>query len=102
MSENIDWGERLELVLKGALAVWRVEGRVARENSLCTVQTSEFAVTVQRITDDGDPYWEVASHEEGLPPLPFAGIQGMLRAVRQALDADATGSRLVIGPGGNG
>lgn len=102
MSENHDWGERLETLLKGALTVWRVEGCVVRDNSICTIQAAESTLTVQRITDDGDPYWEVDSVDSGLPPLPYGGLQGMLRAVRQALGADGPDARLVIGPGGSG
>lgn len=103
MSENIDWGERLETLLTGALAVWRLEGRVVRDGpALCSIQSAEVALTVQRVVDYGDPYWEVASVDGALPPLPYGGIQGMLRAVRDALGTETTGSRLVIGPGGNG
>jgi len=103
MSETIDWGERLEMLLTGALAVWRLEGRVVRDGpTLCTIQSIGLALTVQRVTNDGDPYWEISTAGSELPPLPYAGIQGMLRAVRQTLGAETTGSRLVIGPGGNG
>lgn len=101
MTEHFDWDERLETLLTGALAVWRLEGRVTREGvARCRIQSADTALTVQRVTDDGDPYWEVAPIDSALPALPFGGIQGMLRAVREMLGADPTGTRLVIGPGG--
>lgn len=103
MSENIDWGERLEALLTGALAVWRLEGRITRDGpARCIIQSAEVALTVQRIADDGDPYWEVAAVDGALPALPYGGIQGMLRVVRATLGAEATGAPLVIGPAGDG
>ena len=102
MSKNFDCGQRLEAILTGALTTWRIDGKVGRNVSgKCTVETERTTITVARITDDGDTYWEVTPSGSDLPPLPFSGIQGMLRAVREAADADETGKRLVIGPQGD-
>lgn len=101
MAQDIGWGDRTGALLSGALAVWRVEGRVIRDDAKScafTVSANGIEVTVERIVDDGDaPYWEVASHET--PSLPYAGIQGLLRAVRGLLDLDLPATRLVIGTG---
>ena len=43
-------------------------------------------------------YSEVTPADNALPSLPYGGIQGMLRAVRELLGAGAAESRLVIGP----
>ncbi len=105
MAQDIGWGNRADALISGALAVWRIDGRVIRDDDkpcAITVFAKGIKVTVERITDDGDdPYWEVASHEPGAstPPLPYAGIQGMLRAVRGFLDPDQPAARLVIGSG---
>ena len=99
MSESFDWGQRLEALLAGALAIWRIDGRVDRDaTGICTLETEQATITVARITDEADPYWEVTTRDGDLPPLPFGGIQGMLRAVKEAVGAGETGTRLVIGP----
>ena len=99
MSESLDWGQRLEALLTGALAIWRIDGQVERDaNGICILETEQAKVTIARVTDDGDPYWEVGNPNGDLPPLPFGGIQGMLRAVKESVGADETGTRLVIGP----
>lgn len=101
MAYDIEWGQQTEALLSGALAVWRVDGRIARDEAnpcAFTVSANDVDVTVERITDDGDaPYWEVASH--GMPSLPYAGIQGMLRAIRGIVDPERPAARLVIGTG---
>lgn len=100
-SDTFDWAARLEPLLAGALAVWRVEGTVTRkDDACCAIRCGSAAITVSRVTDDGDPYWEVASADGSLPPLPFGGIQGMLRAVRELLGAEEAGTRIVIGTRG--
>lgn len=104
MSENSDWGKRLSVLLTGALSVWRLSGQIVKDTAKparCIVRTDVVEVAVQRVTDDGDtPYWEVAPLDPNtpIPPLPYAGIQGMLRAVRNLLDPDPISARLVIGP----
>ncbi len=106
MSDVKEWSERLESLLTGALSVWRIDGRVIRDPqkpAACTVHTTGAEVAVERRSGDGDaPYWEVTPADETLPSLPYGGIQGMLRAVRELLGADDPGSRLVIGPRGGG
>ena len=104
MDKEMQWGERLHAILKGALQVWRIDGRIARDRTkpaLCFVYAAGVEVAVERVTDDGDaPYWEVSSlnPDDEFPPLPYAGIQGMLRAVRALLAPELSASRLVIGP----
>ena len=69
----------------------------------CTVHTTGADVAVERRSGDGDaPYWEVTPADETLPSLPYGGIQGMLRAVRELLGAEESGSRLVIGSRADG
>jgi hypothetical protein len=68
------------------------------ETAICTIQTETVTVKVERIVDDGEPFWEVTPADNALPSLPYGGIQGMLRAVRELLGAGAAESRLVIGP----
>lgn len=101
MTQDIEWGDQIEALLSGALAVWRVEGRIVRDNSKpCTFIVSAIGknITVERITDDGDaPYWEISAPE--MPSLPYAGIQGMLRAVRNVIDPETSTARLVVGTG---
>jgi hypothetical protein len=103
MSENSNWGEQLYALLTGALSVWRLNGRVVRDaekSACCIIQTKIAEVAVERITNDGDtPYWDVAllDPDTTVPPLPYAGLQGMLRAVRDLLDQDPISARLVIG-----
>ena len=64
MSKNFDWGQRLEAILTGALTTWRIDGKVGRNVSgKCTVETERTTITVARITDDGDTYWEVTPSE---------------------------------------
>ncbi len=102
MSDGIEWEERLEALLTGALSVWRIDGRVLHgETAICTIQTETVTVKVERIVDDGEPFWEVTPADNALPPFPYGGIQGMLRAVRELLGAGAAESRLVIGPRGD-
>lgn len=102
MSEHEVWRDQLHALLTGALAVWRVEGRVVKDDRgavACTVRTADAAVRIERHADAADaPFWEVAASDSDLPPLPFAGIQGMLRAVRELLAPDRSASRLVVGP----
>ena len=101
MTQDVNWGNQIEALLSGALAVWRVEGRIVRDdNKPCAFIVSAIGkdVTVERITDDGDaPYWEIASPD--MPSLPYAGIQGMLRAVRNVIDPETPTARLVVGTG---
>ncbi len=103
MTQIIEWDDRLHGLLTGALAAWRIEGHAVKniqQHTACTVHTAAGRVAVQRVTDDGAaPYWEVSALDQDvpLPALPYAGIQGMLRAVRDLLDPDSSGARLVIG-----
>ena len=98
MPDNSEWVEHLETLLNGALDIWRVDGTVTCNTAECTLRTSKASICVARVTDDGDPYWEVILQDSDVPPLPFGGIQGMLRAVREAVGGDEAGTRLVIGP----
>jgi hypothetical protein len=108
MAQDIEWDDRLHGLLTGALAVWRIEGLAVKDTknrTACTVHTAAGRVAVERVTGDGEtPYWEVSALDQDLPlpPLPYAGIQGMLRAVRDLLDPDNSGARLVIGQPVNG
>lgn len=101
MTQSIKWAEQTEALLSGALDVWRVEGRIVRDDTkpcAFTISAVGRDVTVERITDDGDtPYWEIASHDA--PSLPYAGIQGLLRAVRDVIDPETPTVRLVVGTG---
>lgn len=102
------WDDRLEALLAGALKVWRVDGRVVRHPVRPGARTIEVGgaacVTVERDEEDEGPFWNVAPEagsESDLPALPYAGIQGMLRAVRDILAPGQDSTRLVIGQGGN-
>ncbi len=98
------WPARLRALLDGALRVWRIDATVTWDGGTCVIQPpgDGAPVFVRRVTDDGDaPYWAVSS--DGDPALtallgqPYAGVQGMFRAVRDALDPTAGAQRLVVG-----
>ncbi|MBT5810953.1 MAG: hypothetical protein HOI19_11300 [Rhodospirillaceae bacterium] len=98
------WSARLTALLDGALLVWRIDASVSRDGAVCMIQPAGGGgpVFVRRVTDDGDaPYWTVSSEADpalaALLAQPFAGVQGMLRAVRDALDPTAGAQRLVMG-----
>jgi hypothetical protein len=104
------WESRLFDLLNGGLAVWRIAGKVTRARGGCVVHPADGGapVFVRRVSDDGAaPYWTVSVEDSSLievdPALaallaqPYAGAQGMLRAVRDALDPDAGAHRLVVG-----
>lgn len=103
------WDARLFELLSGALQIWRVAATVTREDGagVVTPMDGGAPVFVRRITDDGAaPYWTVTKDTDAgdLDPAlaallaqPYAGVQGMLRAVRDALAPDAGAHRLVVG-----
>ena len=109
-TDETAWDARLFELLSGALQVWRVAASVTREDGACVVSPTDGGapVFVRRITDDGAaPYWTVTKNaapasdmDPALAALlaqSYAGVQGMLRAVRDALDPDAGAHRLVVG-----
>lgn len=107
MNRKRAWGERLEALLTGALEVWRVDGRVvrnpARPLARSVVIGGTIFVTVERTLEGDESFWNVAPEEgsqSDIPSLPYAGIQGMLRAVREIVAPDRDTARLVIGQGG--
>jgi hypothetical protein len=104
MTEDKLWNARLYTLLEGALQVWRIDAELTRDGDACVLHpTSDGApIFVRRVTDDGDaPYWTVSTEADpalaALLAQPFAGVQGMLRAVRDALDPNAGAQRLVVG-----
>lgn len=103
MYDDREWAEKLEALLSGALAVWRVDGRIVGDTARPNARTVEVGgaacVTVERITEPDESYWEVEP-ATGMPALPYAGIQGMLRAVRAVVAPDRESARLVIGQNG--
>jgi hypothetical protein len=104
------WDARLFDLLTGGLSVWRIAGHVTVEADGCVVHRPDGGalVFVRRVIDDGPaPYWSVSTEADSekaadralaaLLAQPYAGAQGMLRAVRDALDPDAAAHRLVVG-----
>jgi hypothetical protein len=98
------WDARLFDLLNGGLSVWRIGGQVTRERDGCVVHPTDGGalVFVQRVTEESAaPYWTVSTEADpalaALLAQPYAGTQGMLRAVRDALDPEAAAHRLVVG-----
>ena len=97
------WNARLHVLLDGALQVWRIDAELRRDGDACVLRPTGASapVFVRRVTHDGDAaYWTVSSESDSalaaLLAQPYAGVQGMLRAVRDALDPTANTQRLVV------
>jgi hypothetical protein len=98
------WNTQLHGLLDGALQVWRIDAELTCDGAACVLHPTGAGapVFVRRVTDDVNAaYWTVSSEADSalaaLLAQPYAGVQGMLRAVRDALNPTANTQRLVVG-----
>ncbi|MDP6706400.1 MAG: hypothetical protein QF893_08665 [Alphaproteobacteria bacterium] len=105
-------GDRLHALLEGALRAWRLQDRATlteAEDAVTIAMAGGICVRVSPIADRDEPdRWRV---EVVRPPLSdgqsprrrvtsHAGIPGMLRTVRAALDPGHRAARMIVTPGG--
>jgi hypothetical protein len=104
--------DRLQALLEGALRAWRLQDRASlteAEDAVTVVIADGISVRVSPIADRDDPdRWQVEvvrpPISDGQPPrrrvTSHAGIPGLLRTVRAALDPSHRAARMIVTPGG--
>ena len=102
MLHDAAWHARISLVLSGALHVWGVRGTVARDphDAAGFVVAAETSPAL-RVRHHAPAGWTV-TRRDAAPGAPVtlgrhAGLQGLLRRLREELAPDAPAGRLVIG-----
>ena len=102
MRRDAAWHARISFVLSGALRVWGVSGTVTRDphdpEGFVVAPDAGPAMRVRREAAAG---WTVALRDPASgAPAPLgrhAGLQGLLRRLREELAPGAPAGRLVIG-----
>jgi len=102
MGHDAQWHARISRVLSGALRVWGVSGAVTGDpgdaDGFVVVPDAGPAMRVRHQAGAG---WTVTPRDPvagaAMPPGRHAGLQGLLRQLREDLAPDAPAGRLVIG-----
>ncbi len=102
MLQDAAWHARIFLVLSGALRVWGVSGTVIRDpDDPAGFVVAPDAGPALRVRHETPAGWTVrlrdAASGAPVPPHRHAGLQGLLRQLREDLAPDAPAGRLVIG-----
>ncbi len=102
MRNDAAWHAQISRVLSGALRVWGVTGTVARDpGDAYGFVVVPDAGPAMRLRHQARAGWTVTPRDPvagaAMPPGRHAGLQGLLRQLREELAPGAPAGRLVIG-----
>jgi hypothetical protein len=102
MQHNAAWHARISRVLSGALRVWGVPGTVARDHDGANgFIVAPDAGPAMRVRHNAAVGWSVTLLDPASGNAAslgrHAGLQGLLRQLREELAPDAPAGRLLIG-----